>query len=527
MVGMKIAGSNCLQWQQHHQRHSPAIHRPQPLSSSPSRRGFVNLSYRFLSRSRSLHRDGEELKIIRRSFSTALNGFTNNEEDDDDDVFVKRFQQFLLNFTTHDETTSLDIHDPPKREESVVSAEPTSSAVRPEPPSWLEQQDRDRDRDRDDEINIIPASAEHKPNSIELPLSLRIIKQKKKKEINSSFLRGAGESACCSVDKAFSSMVFILRELQSYALQMRQVLLYENLQGILSRVHGEMNASFVWLFQQIFSCTPTLMVYVMLLLANFTVHSIGSNYALAAASPNPTHQSVAIVEQDYQQQQTDTRTDTWSTTETFSIGSRTASVDGYSGGGGGGTTKPAAGAADGGSHYGNTGSGAVVPEEEAAAWNRMVEEATRMQAVARDGSLMDHDTLRSFVSPVGIEVEQEDYEEYSKTEMMYHRALALDPDNALLLSNFAQFLYLVLHDHNRAEYYFKRAVGMKPADAESLSRYASFLWLARKDMGAAEEAYLEAVAAEPSNAYYAANYAHFLWNTGGEDTCYPLDGGAC
>lgn len=76
----------------------------------------------------------------------------------------------------------------------------------------------------------------------------------------------------------------------------------------------------------------------------------------------------------------------------------------------------------------------------------------------------------------------------------------------------------------RAEYYFKRAAGVKPGDAEALCRYAMFLWLGKKDLEAAEEAYLEAIAADPSNAHYAANYAHFLWNTGGEDTCYPLDG---
>ena len=57
-----------------------------------------------------------------------------------------------------------------------------------------------------------------------------------------------------------------------------------------------------------------------------------------------------------------------------------------------------------------------------------------------------------------------------------------------------------------------------------MSRYASFLWLARKDLVAAEETYLEAIAADPGNAVHAANYAHFLWSTGGEDTCYPLEG---
>ncbi|KAL9992990.1 hypothetical protein Hdeb2414_s0023g00624011 [Helianthus debilis subsp. tardiflorus] len=67
-------------------------------------------------------------------------------------------------------------------------------------------------------------------------------------------------------------MVFIIRELQSYTLQMRELLYYEDLQHILVRVQKEMNASFVWLFQQVFSQTPTLMVYVMILLANYSVH---------------------------------------------------------------------------------------------------------------------------------------------------------------------------------------------------------------------------------------------------------------
>lgn len=76
---------------------------------------------------------------------------------------------------------------------------------------------------------------------------------------------------------------------------------------------------------------------------------------------------------------------------------------------------------------------------------------------------------------------------------------------------------------NRAEEYFKRAVGVEPKDAEALSKYATFLWRARDDLWAAEETFLEAIDADPTNSYYAANYANFLWNTGGDDTCFPLD----
>lgn len=75
----------------------------------------------------------------------------------------------------------------------------------------------------------------------------------------------------------------------------------------------------------------------------------------------------------------------------------------------------------------------------------------------------------------------------------------------------------------RAEEYFKRAAGVEPADAEAYNKYATFLWRVRNDLWAAEETYLEAISADPSNSYYAANYAHFLWNTGGEDTCFPLE----
>lgn len=64
---------------------------------------------------------------------------------------------------------------------------------------------------------------------------------------------------------------------------------------------------------------------------------------------------------------------------------------------------------------------------------------------------------------------------------------------------------------------------MEPKDAEALSKYATFLWRARDDLWAAEETFLEAIDADPTNSYYAANYANFLWNTGGDDTCFPLD----
>jgi len=147
-----------------------------------------------------------------------------------------------------------------------------------------------------------PASVERSASSVGLPLSLRMLKRRKQQQQqleqgrwDERLMDRAGESARAAVGRAFASMVLIIRELQSFTLQMREALLYEDLQGVLARVHAEMHASFVWLFQHIFAGTPALMVSLMLLLANFTVHSMGHSVAAAAATIPPAPPAVAAI----------------------------------------------------------------------------------------------------------------------------------------------------------------------------------------------------------------------------------------
>ncbi|GAB2234962.1 hypothetical protein Droror1_Dr00004235 [Drosera rotundifolia] len=353
-------------------------------------------------------------------------------------------------------------------------------------------------------------------------------------------LMDASETAYCSIRAAFSSMVFMIRELHGFTIQMRELLYYEDLDEIWERVKKEMHASFVWLFQQVFSCTPTLMVYVMIFLANFTVHSMSNNAAFAAMPRGlvACSESTAIVAVDTSEQRIQKNDQDVPSVMIKSLDL----MDGINGGGGnvGSVGNKAEG--EGWFEESFNHHQTIVPdgvyqvstrvdrEEEAARedeeriWNEIVDEAARMQAKTRDESL-DVETMTQFVSPVTAEVEEDgnDHEEYLRTEMMYKIGLAQEPNNSLLLGNYAQYLYLVLHDHVRAEDYFKRAVKVEPKDAEALNKYATFLWQAKKDLWAAEETFLDAISAEPDNSYYAANYAHFLWNTGGEDTCYPLD----
>lgn len=537
MEGMKV-GTSCLNLSQHSVPHSSSS--TQTLASaisSPSRRrslteGFLRCAHTLdrsavfglsskIYRSKSCEIANFRGRTIRRGCSANMEAFSDEE-------FSKKIQELAMRFQLSDAADST-IGGFDESEGNQNESPFHTSRVEPvEPSDWQD---------------IIPQSIERKANSVELPLSLRMIK-KKKKQWKQGFVE-VGESACTSVNKAFSSMVFIIRELQSYSLQMRQVLFFEDLQGILVRVHKEMNASFVWLFQQVFSHTPTLMLYVMILLANYSVHSMASNTALTASMP-PLSYTMESVLDISKQNDVDHNFDS-SSIKTYTVSSSSGKTTSIGGNNGGGGKFPSIASGtdgdgrfdgsissehhptvvpDGPSSIGRSGeeesvSGQVTREEELSLWNSVVEEASSMQAVLRDESL-DHETMQRFVSPVTAKIESEDYADYFKTELFYQTELLQEPSNALLLANYAQFLYLVAQDYDRAENYFKRATNVEPKDAEAMSKYASFLWQARKDLWAAEETYLEAISIDPSNSYYAANYAHFLWSTGGEDTCFPL-----
>ncbi|XP_010414361.1 PREDICTED: uncharacterized protein LOC104700532 [Camelina sativa] len=530
-MGVKVASSSSpfLQWT----TTQPIVHQcssPSQTLPSKRRRSIGHDDARFLScrfapqrlmnrsallgtnlhRSKScdLWESSSSPKPIRRVCSASLDPPFSDEE------FSKKIQELTLRFNVPNQ----------------YGSEPHDYKANSIGPPWNEM--------------VHLSSIEMKANSVDLPLSLRIIKKKRQWEEG---VKQVGESACCSMNKAFSSMVFMIRELQSFTLHMREVLFYEDLQEILLRVREELHQSFVWLFQQVFSATPTLMVYVMILLANFTVYSIGSNSALAAPLPQMVTEVTTVSETD---EATNVKLDS-SIVKTFfvstSTNGNTTSVGGNNNGGGGGNIKPVLSGTDGGDGFdGSEQFRTIIPEgvsqlssssfgstttesepsvsgqDENRLWNSMVEEADRMQYSDIDDSL-DHDTRTRFVSSVEARVEAEEDTDHFKTELMYQTGLSQEPNNPLLLANYAQFLYLVSNDHDRAEEYFKRAVGVEPKDAEALSKYATFLWRARDDLWMAEETFLEAIDADPTNSYYAANYANFLWNTGGDDTCFPLD----
>ncbi|KAI4304615.1 hypothetical protein MLD38_040098 [Melastoma candidum] len=402
-------------------------------------------------------------RTIPRTSSVALDSFSDEE-------FSKKIQELALQFQLSNDGCNIDRQSNPDNITTDKGSETVSYKAEDHvnsrtdylQPSWSDE--------------VIPANLERKANSMDLPVSLRIIK--KKLQWDEEF-QEAGESAYCSVKKAFSSMVFIIRELHSFALQMREILLYENLQGIIDRVHREMHASFVWLFQQIFSHTPTLMVYVMILLANFTVYSVGSNDAIAAAvphvgSPSASTESVSVLDvKDSEKKQNGFDSSAVKSFKISSTGGKKTSVGG--GHGGGGRFPPVAtgtggegqlphsdnhsvivpnGASSQLSSLGTSPneelsiSGKQAIQEEVVLWNSIVEEASKMQGSSSHESL-DPETRRDLVSPITAEIEAEDYADYFATEMSYRNGLSQDPNNPLLLANYAQFLYLVSNDFDR------------------------------------------------------------------------------
>lgn len=276
--------------------------------------------------------------------------------------------------------------------------EPAMLGIVPEPPNWPERE------------ALLWATVEQRAKNFELPLSLRMIKKKQQWEVG---VRDLEEMSYCSVRKAFSSMVFIIVELQSYALQMREALCDEELELIVSKVQREMHLSFSWMFQQVFSRTPALMIHVMTLLANFSVYSASHNVAAIAE----TSILGSVCDHDTKKKML----------PLLGLSNPPVFIQ----------------------------SPNVVPEEfsqfpdqelsesEKLLWNSIMDEATNMRTLEDVG--LNH----GFVSPLSVEIESDDLTDYYRTDFLYQIMLSQDPHNPLLLCNYAQFLQLVTRDYDR------------------------------------------------------------------------------
>ncbi|KAE8655439.1 hypothetical protein F3Y22_tig00117027pilonHSYRG00045 [Hibiscus syriacus] len=314
----------------------------------------------------------------------------------------------------------------------VKLLDPTSLGICPEPSDWPEREE------------ILRLPIEQKVNNVGIPHSLRFIKRKQSSKLNSLFDH-ASELAYSSVKNAISSLVLIMREIQSFTLMIKEGLSSDDSMAAMSKIQQDMTLAFVWLFQHVFSKTPTLMVYVMLLLANFSVQS------MADKAPFDAIQGPVNVITEIE------------------------------------TVRP-----------------------------------TKMKGELFYRAL-DYQMRQQMVYPLHVELEADKYDVHFRTDLVYQMCVAEEPDNALLLANYARFLHLVVKDYDRAEEYYKRAIEADPQDSEALGLFADFLWQVRNDHWEAEEIYLQVLEVDEKNPFRASKYANFLWNTGGEGTCLVFD----
>lgn len=118
---------------------------------------------------------------------------------------------------------------------------------------------------------------------VDLPLSLRMLKRKQQ-DFGKSPLESGISEVGNSLLNAFCSVVYMMKTLQSHTLHIGRQFIEQEIEGLLSQVQREMHVSFLWLFQQVFSCTPELMVLVMVLLTDFTAFSMANNMPLLPIS---------------------------------------------------------------------------------------------------------------------------------------------------------------------------------------------------------------------------------------------------
>lgn len=189
----------------------------------------------------------------------------------------------------------------------------------------------------------------------------------------------------CSMKQAFSNMLFIFHTLQNHALQITESLFFEDLQQVKDKFREDMNASFMWLFQKILWKTPTLLLDMMVFLASFSVYSM-ANLTVIAETP------------------------TSKTTNVRSLSER------------------------------NNKKG-LKGKEKPSNWD--LEEVLRLRDEHR----------RKHLNKKTLKFETKEtyhaYKKYKKRDDYYRKNLSSTPNNSLLLSNYAQFLYLVVQDYAR------------------------------------------------------------------------------
>ncbi|GLT42085.1 hypothetical protein SLA2020_161050 [Shorea laevis] len=119
-------------------------------------------------------------------------------------------------------------------------------------------------------------------------------------------------------------------------------------------------------------------------------------------------------------------------------------------------------------------------------------------------SLRAHDPDEYTAADISLDVNMEDY---------YRNMVKQNPNNPLILRNYARFLCKSKGDLQGAEEHYSQAILADPNDGEIMSEYAKLVWELHHNHDKALSYFERAVQATPKNSDVLAAYASFLWET--------------
>lgn len=264
-------------------------------------------------------------------------------------------------------------------------------------------------------------------SALKLSTLPRSLKRRKNKE--------RGSRGSCAMSNAFSALVFIIKSMHGHALEMQEE------HHVMKLQQRDMDLSFAWLFQQVFATTPEYMLSIMVLLADFTVHSLGADMALAAASAmvNPQSSSrrvAALVAKEGVAaglRKELNRRNNRAAAKHEEIPQGIASSSSV-------VTRIA------------SSSDSKISDAEERVMNALMAEAMKeMESNAgwQPLHVVEKEVANKLVAPVQVTISPDNYTCFDRTDLEYQHAISSQPTNVMLLSNYAQFLYVVRHDNNR------------------------------------------------------------------------------
>ena len=244
----------------------------------------------------------------------------------------------------------------------------------------------------------------------------------------------------CAVSNAFSALVFIMKTMHGHALKMQE----DQVMKLVMPMQRDMELSFAWLFQQVFATTPEYMLSIMVLLAEFTVHSLGEDLALASALAMANSKKNSNSRRLFRPAKEDVSAGLVKELNRRHKAALSAKHEGIA------ETHCEPLADELANAVFPTGR-KIFPEEEKILHALMAEAMEEMKKNSgwEPPPEVDKEALNKLVAPVQVTLSSDNYPCYDRTDLEYQHTISSQPTNVMLLSNYAQFLYVIRHDNNR------------------------------------------------------------------------------